>query len=73
MRANPGRRCQAPTFMRSLTRLPEFNRAFHSADITWSPSDTAASLQFPQGLLFSLALVTPFWVTVGFVLHAVIR
>ncbi|MGC2108154.1 MAG: hypothetical protein WA655_01465 [Candidatus Korobacteraceae bacterium] len=59
--------------MLALTRLPEFNRAFHSADVTWTPSDAAASLPFPQGLLFSLALVTPFWVTVGFVLHAVIR
>lgn len=59
--------------MLALTRLPEFNRAYHSADLTWSPEDAAASLQFTQGLLFSFVLVTPFWVMVGLVLHALTR
>ncbi len=57
--------------MFSLTRLPEFNRALHSTDLTWTRADAAASLQFSQGLLFSLLLVTPFWVMVGLVLHSV--
>jgi len=56
--------------MFSLIRLPEFNRAYHSTDLTWSASDVAAGLQFSQGLLFSLVLVTPFWVTVGLLLHS---
>ncbi len=56
--------------MFSLTRLPEFNRAYHATDLTWTSSDTAASFQFCQGLLFSLVLVTPFWVTVGLLLHS---
>jgi hypothetical protein len=55
--------------MLALTRLPEFNRAFHSTDLTWSPGDAAASLQFPQGLLFSFLLVTPFWTMVGLLLR----
>jgi hypothetical protein len=57
--------------MFSLTRLPEFNRALHSTDMTWTRADAAASLQFSQGLLFSLLLVMPFWVMVGVVLHSV--
>ncbi len=59
--------------MLALTRLPEFNRAFHSTDLTWSPSDAAASLQFPQGLLFSFLLVTPFWTMVGLLLRVLTK
>ncbi|HUI84228.1 MAG TPA: hypothetical protein VL240_08390 [Candidatus Binatia bacterium] len=59
--------------MWALTRLAEFNRAFHASDATWSPQDCAASLQFPQGLLFSLLLVTPFWTVVGLVLYHVAK
>lgn len=58
--------------MLALTRLPEFNRAYHATDLTWSPCD-AASLQFPQGLLVSFLLVTPFWITVGLLLHALAK
>jgi hypothetical protein len=54
--------------MWALTRLTEFNRAYHSADATWTAADTA-SLQFPQGLLFSFLLVIPFWTAVGIGLH----
>jgi len=54
--------------MWALNRLAEFNRAYHSTDATWTASD-AASLQFPQGLLFSFVLVTPFWTAVGVVVH----
>lgn len=59
--------------MLDFTRLPEFNRAYHAADLTWTPSEAAASLQFPQGLLFSFLLVTPFWVMVGLLLHVLTR
>jgi hypothetical protein len=59
--------------MLALTRLPEFNRAFHSADLTWSPNDAAASLEFPQGLLFSFLLVTPFWTMVGLLLRVLTK
>ena len=59
--------------MLALTRLPEFNRAYHSTDLTWTSSDAAASLQFPQGLLVSFLLVTPFWITVGLLLHALTK
>jgi hypothetical protein len=54
--------------MWGLDRLPEFNRAYHSTDATWTSAD-AASLQFPQGLLFSFLLVTPFWTAVGVAVH----
>jgi len=59
--------------MWALNRLPEFNRAYHSAEATWSSGDVAASLQFPQGLLFSFLLVTPFWTAVGIALHLLIK
>jgi hypothetical protein len=55
--------------MWALHRLPEFNRAYHSADGTWAAGEVAASLHFPQGLLVSVLLVTPFWTTVGLVLY----
>jgi len=55
--------------MLALTRLPEFNRAYHASDLTWSPC-AVAGLQFPRGLFFSFLLVTPFWITVGLLLHA---
>ena len=55
--------------MWALNRLGEFNRAYHSADESWTANDAAASLQFPQGLLFSFVLVTPFWTAVGITLH----
>jgi hypothetical protein len=55
--------------MWALHRLPEFNRAYRSAEETWAAGDVAASLQFPQGLLVSILLVTPFWTTVGLVLY----
>ena len=59
--------------MWALNRLPEFNRAYHSTDATWTSADAAASLQFPQGLLFSFVLVTPFWTAVGVALHRLIK
>jgi hypothetical protein len=54
--------------MWALNRLMEFNQAYRSTDSTWTASD-AASLQFPQGLLFSFLLATPFWTAVGIGLH----
>ena len=33
--------------MLALARLPDFNRAYHPADLTWSPADATAGLQFP--------------------------
>lgn len=59
--------------MWDLTRLPEFNRAYHSNDATLNAADVAASLQFPQGLLFSFLLVTPFWTAVGIALHVLTK
>jgi hypothetical protein len=58
--------------MWALSRLAEFNRAYHSTDTTWSAVD-AASLEFPQGLLISFLLVTPFWTAVGILLHVLIK
>jgi len=55
--------------MWALTRLAEFNRAYHSSEAQWDPAEAAASLHFAQGLLFSFLLVTPFWTTVGILLH----
>lgn len=55
--------------MWGLNRLPEFNRTYHSTEATWNAGEVAASLQFPQGLLFSFLLVTPFWTAVGIGLH----
>ena len=54
--------------MFSLIRLAEFSRAFHAADMSWQPED-AASLRFSEGLLFSIVLVTPFWIAVGMAVH----
>ena len=55
--------------MWALTRLSEFNMAFHSAETAWDLPEVAASLRFPQGLLVSFALVTPFWTAVGLIVH----
>ncbi len=55
--------------MWGLNRLPEFNRTYHSNDAPWSAGEVAASLPFPQGLLFSFLLVTPFWTAVGIGVH----
>jgi len=59
--------------MWGLDRLPEFNRTYHSTDAPWNAAEVAASLQFPQGLIFSFLLVTPFWTAVGIGLHLLIR
>lgn len=58
--------------MFSLTRLAEFSRAFHASDMTWQSNDAAASLQFSEGLLFSILLVTPFWIGVAMAVHHLI-
>jgi len=55
--------------MWALTRLREFSKAYHSPDTAWDRAQVAAGLQFPQGLLFSCLLVTPFWTAVGLLLH----
>jgi len=55
--------------MWDLTRLGEFNRAYHSADAAWDRSQAAAAnLQFAQGLMFSCLLVTPFWTGIALLL-----
>ena len=74
--ANPVSRgffLQSCEVMLALTRLPEFNRAYHSSDLTWNSCDAAASLQLPQGLFVSFLLVTPFWTAVGLLLHALTK
>lgn len=55
--------------MWALTRLAQYEKAYRSPDLTWDPAESAISLNFPEGLLFALVLVTPFWITVGFLLH----
>ncbi len=55
--------------MWALGRLAEFNRAYHSADASWTSGEAAVNLQFAEGLLFSFLAVTPFWTTVGILLH----
>ncbi len=52
-----------------LSRFEQFDRAYRSPDVTWDPADSAISLRFPEGLLFALLLVTPFWILVAFLLH----
>jgi hypothetical protein len=59
--------------MWAFTRLPEFYKAYRSADVSWSPDDLPANLHFPEGLLISFLLVTPFWATVGLLLHSFIK
>jgi hypothetical protein len=59
--------------MWALTRLGDFNRAYHSAEADWDRPDVLASLQFAQGLMFSCLLVTPFWTAVGLFLHHLTR
>ena len=56
-----------------FTRLAQFDRALHSSHLNWRPSDAAAGLQFPQGLLLALLLVTPFWAIVGLALHVLTK
>ena len=58
--------------MLSVTRLPEFHKAYQASDISWSPDQLPSSLHFPEGLLLSFLLVTPFWTVVGLLLHAFI-
>jgi hypothetical protein len=58
--------------MWALTRLAEFYRAYHLSEATWNSGD-CTSLQFPEGLLISFLLVTPFWTMVGLVLHSLIK
>jgi hypothetical protein len=55
--------------MWALTRLEQLDGAYRSPDVTWDPANSAISLRFPEGLLFALLLVTPFWIVVGFLLH----
>ncbi len=52
-----------------LNRFEQFDRAYRSPDVRWDPADSAISLRFPEGLLFALLLVTPFWILVAFLLH----
>jgi hypothetical protein len=55
--------------MWTLTRIPEFYRSYRASDVAWTADEVAASLQFPQGLLVSFLLVTPFWTMVGIFVH----
>jgi uncharacterized membrane protein YphA (DoxX/SURF4 family) len=55
--------------MWTLTKLPEFNRAYRAANTTWTPAEAAASLQFPMGLMVAVGLATPFWTAVGLFIH----
>lgn len=55
-----------------LNRFEQFDRAYRTPDVTWDPADSAISLRFPEGLLFALLLVTPFWILVAFLLHLLI-
>jgi hypothetical protein len=59
--------------MWALTRLQQFDRAYRSPHLTWDPTESAISLPFPEGLLFSLLLVTPFWILVGLLLLLLAR
>ena len=59
--------------MWTLTRLNQFDKAYRSPDLTWDPAESAISLRFPEGLLFALLLVTPFWIGVGFLLHVLTK
>lgn len=59
--------------MWALTRLREFNRAYHSAEANWDGEEAAASLQFAEGLMFSCLLVTPFWIGVALLLMHLTR
>lgn len=52
-----------------LTRLGQFHRAYRSAELTWDERSSNLGLHFLEGLLFALALVTPFWIAVGYLLH----
>jgi len=59
--------------MWGLTRLPEFNKAYHEAGARWDGSDVAANLQFAQGLMLSCFLVTPFWLAVALLIVRLTR
>jgi hypothetical protein len=59
--------------MWGMTRLEQIDRAYRAPDATWDPAESAISLRFPEGLLFALLLVIPFWVVVGFLLHFLIE
>jgi hypothetical protein len=56
-----------------ITRLEQIDRAYRAPDATWDPAESVISLRFPEGLLFALLLVTPFWVVVGFLIHLLIE
>jgi hypothetical protein len=56
-----------------LGKLDEFQRAYRATDLSWDPRVAPIRLQFPEGLLFSLALVTPFWIGVGYVVHVLTK
>jgi hypothetical protein len=55
--------------MWTLSRLPEFYRAYQVNDPHWTPAEAAASLQFPLGLIVAVILATPFWTAVAVFVH----
>ena len=57
--------------MQGFERLGEFSRALHAsrAAAAYHPFTPGVDdLRFAQGMLFSLALVLPFWMWLGYIL-----
>lgn len=59
--------------MWTLTRLPQFHKAYRSSGPPWSTTEAAATLPFPKGLLVAIVLATPFWTAVVLVVHHLAR
>jgi hypothetical protein len=64
--------------MQGFNRYGQFSRAIQASRMAaaeqWNPfAPQVQDLQFAEGLLFAIALVLPFWITLGYAIRLLAR
>lgn len=64
--------------MHGFDRYGQFSRAMQSSRVSaaaqWNPfAPQVQDLQFAEGLLFAIALVLPFWISLGYAVSLLAR
>lgn len=64
--------------MQGFDKLPRFSRALRASHVAraaeWNPfAIYNDDLQFAEGMLFAVALVSPFWILVGYAISLAAR
>lgn len=63
--------------MQGFDKLPRFSRALRASHVARAAGNPFAiytdGLQFAEGMLFAVALVSPFWILVGYAISLAAR